>query len=290
METLILDCNYLCHRARFVFGQLSNSNPEGLVTGTGVIYGFISQMHELMVQFQTNDLIFCWDSKTSIREKSYPEYKRPRKTKEKTEEDIEFDKLTYPQFTEIFESVIPALGFVNNFKVDGLEGDDIMASIVQEYDADFIIITSDEDMYQTLNDCDIWHPQKKKLITKKWFINNYGIEPKEWSTVKAIAGCSSDNVAGVKGVGEKTAIKYLLKELQPTTKKYKDIVSEEGQEIYKRNIHLVTLPHKLTPSITIEDPENLQIHNFIKVFEAYGFDSMLTPSALDSWEGLISLR
>ena len=84
---LILDCNYLAHRAKHVFGDLSH---EGSMTG--VIYGFLKDLLILSERFNTQRFIFCWDSKSSKREKIYPLYKANRKAIEYTKEEQEFYK------------------------------------------------------------------------------------------------------------------------------------------------------------------------------------------------------
>ena len=70
--------------------------------------------------------------------------------------------------------------------------------------------------------------------------------------MKAISGCSSDNITGIKGVGEKTAIKYLLGELKETTKTYKAI-EEQKEELWKKNGKLTKLPLEGTKVFEIKE-------------------------------------
>ncbi|MFH1547636.1 MAG: hypothetical protein ABIC57_04060, partial [bacterium] len=74
------------------------------------------------------------------------------------------------------------------------------------------------DLFQLLDYCTLYNISTKTLTTKEEFERNYSISSRKWHLVKTIAGCSSDNVSGAKGVGEKTAIKYLNNELKAGVK------------------------------------------------------------------------
>ena len=83
---LLLDCNYLCHRAKHSTGDLSYGGDA-----TGVIYGFLKSLSGFQDFFNTSNFVFCWDSNTSKRKEIYPEYKANRENKEYTDEEIVFD-------------------------------------------------------------------------------------------------------------------------------------------------------------------------------------------------------
>ena len=103
------------------------------------------------------------------------------------------------------------------------------------------IISGDHDLYQCIhNYCSVYHPAQKKLMTKELFKKNYGITPCSWSLVKIIAGCKSDNVPGVKGIGETTAIKYIR---GTCSEKQRDKIHKFIEsERYSINSELVRLP------------------------------------------------
>ena len=100
-----------------------------------------------------------------------------------------------------------------------------------------VIVSTDRDLYQLLRQdrVSVWDPLKKKPVTERSFTMKYGIGPDEWAPVKAIAGCP-----GVKGVGEKTAIKYLTAEMNMNTKTYVKIM--KAGDLIARNLKLVELP------------------------------------------------
>jgi DNA polymerase-1 len=243
---LVLDCNYLCHRAKHSMGGLSNGN-----TPTGVIYGFIKTVIYLQEMFNTHRVIFCWDSIKNNRYDIFPGYKQKRKSRynELTSEEEEFEKAFRSQMKKLRRYYLKEIGYRNVFCQKGFESDDLIASICKNLpdDQQAVIITSDQDMYQCIKHNISFHsPQKKETVTLQGFTKQYGITPKEWGMLKAIVGCSTDEVPGVRGVGEKTCLKYLKGELKDTTKAYQSITSKEGIAIYKRNRPLVILPFKGT--------------------------------------------
>ena len=101
--------------------------------------------------------------------------------------------------------------------------------------------------------------------------------------VKALAGCGSDEVPGIKGIGEITACKYLKNQLKETTAAYKKIVDGK-EEATKRNIPLVKLPFDGTPVCKlVEDKFDAEATK--ELFEYFEFDSFLDE--FDEWEELL---
>ena len=102
-------------------------------------------------------------------------------------------------------------------------------------------MSTDNDLFQLLRDnVSMLINNKKPLYTKAKFEQEHQISVHQWSAVKAISGCDSDGIIGVKGVGEKTAIKYLCYELNKTSKAYKEI--EGNPELVALNFNLTHLP------------------------------------------------
>lgn len=278
---LLIDSNAICHMAKHSMGGLSFEEQQ-----TGVIFGFLRQLLKISQLYPKSQFIFTWDTTSSLRKKVYPEYKNNRR-KEKTPEETEFDSMIYAQFDTIRTVVLPTIGFKNIFHCEGFESDDVIARIIyaSEDDDQFVIVSADEDMYQLLWDnVKIYNPMKKQEYTELMFNAEYEISADMWTQVKSIAGCSSDNVKGIEGVGEKTAIKYLLGNLSKTSKLYEKIVSEEGQSIIQRNMKLVRLPYLRTPKPTIVDSETLSLDKFMTICQRYGFNSMLSPKELQKYE------
>jgi 5'-3' exonuclease len=92
------------------------------------------------------------------------------------------------------------------------------------------------------------------LIDRESFIRKWEIEPCLWASVKALAGCSSDDVPGLKGIGELTAAKWFQSKLKPESVAYRKI-NTEGIEVYNRNIKLVRLPFEGTEVFKLKPDE-----------------------------------
>ena len=238
MTYALIDCSHVCYSAYYAMPRLSNGNVE-----TPVLYGFLQRMLSVTKHLDTNRLIFCWDSPRSIRKERYSWYKE-RRSKNRDQAMMEIIN----EQKEVLRNVIlPRMGFKNQLMVDGYEADDIMAYLVANYPKKkFVIVANDEDLYQILrykNLKGILQMKDWKLFTKEDFKAEYlNMPPSRWHRVKAIAGCGTDEVPGVVGVGDMTAVKYLTGNLPDRYKAYGDIVSEGGRAIAKRNLWLVTLP------------------------------------------------
>jgi DNA polymerase-1 len=284
---IIIDSNALCHKAKHTLGELNSETMR-----VGVIFGFFIQLHKLCKKYKTNQLCFAWDSKKSLREKVFPAYKEGRRTsaKEKSPEEIEEDRLAYAQFDLLYEKFLPAIGFHNNYKYQGYEGDDIIASLVyHNASVEFLIASGDEDMYQCLYDT-VSIIKKNGLYTIKKFEKEYGIGPEYWAEVKAIAGCTTDEVPGIKGVGEIIAIQYLKKELSPGSKRYLSITCPEGKQIIARNRPLVTLPYPGCPETFYVEDEHLSLRGFMDMCNELEFSYFLKKENLQEWKQLLNLH
>lgn len=241
---LLLDVNYLCYRSLFSTGGLSHKGE-----GTGVVFGVLRDIKNLQDLHNTDHIAFCFDYGVSFRKNIYPGYKN-RKDKLEPHVRKDFNRQVRKLRTEYLEEV----GFKNVLYAEGYEADDIIAAVVEEYqqtDVEFIVVSADKDLYQLLTfpNVSIWHPTKDKMVTAVSFTQQWGIPPDLWVHVKAIAGCSTDTIPGVEGVGEKTAAKYVggLPLGKATRLKIKGM-----KPIWKRNLSLVKLPYPGTPVYELE--------------------------------------
>jgi DNA polymerase-1 len=272
---ILVDSNYICYVAKHSLKGLSYQEKK-----VGVIFGFLRQILSLAKVFETNKFIFVWDSQSSLRKEIFPAYKARRKTN-KTEEDLELDALSYPQFDDLRNTIIPYLGFTNNHIQIGYEADDLIAVITKTGD-EYIIVSADEDLYQLLSETvSLYSIRKKQLYTAKNLYKDYGVTPKQWAMVKAISGCSTDEIPGIVGVGEKTAAKYIRKQLPFNTKTHQSIL--KGTEIIRRNTPLVDLPFKGTLPITYKR-DHLSLDCFVEICKTYGFNSFLTREVYQQWK------
>ena len=251
MNLLILDCHYLAYRALHTMGHLSHHEVK-----TGVVFGFLKDVVALRDDFASDRLVFCWDVGESRRRKLYPAYKLKRHSKQLTpDEEKAYDEFRV-QVKKLRRDYLPRIGFRNNFWQSGYESDDIIASIaadVQDGD-EAVVVTADRDLYQVLRpNVMLYNPHQHRLTTLQSFKREHGISPKQWARVLAMAGCGSDEVEGIRGVGTKTALKYLRDELKQDSRAYAAI--KAGRDIVLRNKPLVKLPFEGTRTFELQEDE-----------------------------------
>jgi len=280
MTWVLIDISFLAHRARYALGDLDNADMP-----TGILFAIFEQIRTICQhpKIDSNKICVFFDSKKSYRKKVYPEYKAKRK--EKTEDEREQIDLMHTQVNLLREIILPEMG-VSVYRQTGLESDDLMAkACLQFYNAkrQAVIVTSDKDLCQCIRPSVHWFdPAREVYHTSKSFINNYGIDAEQWKYVKMLAGCVSDNVQGIAGVGEVTAIKYLNDYLPEHYKTYRSITSKEGIRIRKRNIELVVLPHTKTKEVKLKEPD-YNPEAFFATCARYGITAYLKKGAQQEW-------
>lgn len=181
---------------------------EKLVNSKGMnvnaIKGFFFKLKTLRDTFNPDYIVFANDisrSKT-FRRQLYKPYKAQRK---EHDEDI-MSQMRYAS------NITTLLGFpfINN---ELYEADDILGMLSRfgnERDMDVIIVSSDRDMYQLVNDhtC-IFSYKNRELIDKNFIYNNYKLTPEQWIELKMLQGDTSDNIPGIHGIGEVTALRLM---------------------------------------------------------------------------------
>ena len=225
---------------------------------TGVLFGVLRDIESVVDQFGSDQVVFAFDSGGSgYRGQLYPAYKANREQilDEEAQQSLTFLR---QQIKRLKQEVLPAMGYKNLFRVKGYEADDILAYCAERIEGrDAVIVTDDKDLWQCLQTHVSWYgPRAKRLVTSQSFYDEWGIDPAMWATVKALAGCSSDNIAGIKGIGEKSVAKWLRNELKPSSSKYKLI--EDGLGIIKQNMDLVRLPFPGLELKELVDDESTQ--------------------------------
>jgi len=272
MRSLLIDSNYLCYRAKMTTGHLQYHG-----VGTGVMFGFFNQLLTISQHTKPDQIIFFWDSRKNLRKEILPTYKAKRRDEQSPEEIAEWN-LAFREFNNLRKYILPQIGFNNNFFQRGYESDDLIAQYVfnKGRDEDIIIATGDDDLLQLLNgNTSIYNPAKELTVTKKDFIKKWSIQPYEWAYVKQIAGCKSDNVPGIPGVGEKKAIQYIKGEMKETTKTFQKI--KDGKELIEFNRQLVVLPFVDTMNPVDRLVKNkFKMIDFLRFAREYGMHSFRT--------------
>lgn len=237
---VVVDVSYLCYRAFHTTGHLSEDNKP-----TGVLFGVVRDIQTLYSRFNPSRFVFCFDYGIEARVALCPQYKQKRRQRYAayTPEEISARRGLVEQIDILRVQLLRQCGFRNILFQCNREADDMIAAVCDQLprDVSAVVVSSDHDLYQILNDhVSLYNPTTKRLYTAAMFREEWGISPLQWADVKAMAGCTSDDVPGIRGVGEKTAVKFLTAELKPGSKTYVKIV--KGNSTWVDNLKIVMLP------------------------------------------------
>lgn len=205
MKFMVIDGNSILNRA--FYGVRLLTNHDGLPTNA--IYGFLSTLFRLQDEYTPDRTIVCFDVKEkTFRHQKFDSYKATRKGMP--------DELAAQ--LPVMKEVLDALGIIRCEK-GGYEADDLIGTIsrkAEEQGDDCLIVTGDRDSLQLVSAHTTVHLVSSKGgqdtsrdITPETFREEYGFDPIRLIDLKALMGDSSDNISGVPGVGEKTAMNLL---------------------------------------------------------------------------------
>lgn len=205
MELMILDGNSIVYRAYYGIRMLNA--PDG--TPTNGIYGFLTMLNKLLEEQKPDYLCVAFDMPgPTFRHKKYQAYKAQRKPMP--------DELAVQ--IPLLKEVLDALG-VKRLELDGYEADDIIGTvsrICESGGCDCLIVTGDKDSFQLISGkTSVLHVKSRMgrtetiCYTPEVFTEEYSFEPRKIIDLKALMGDPSDNIPGVKGIGEKTAMKLI---------------------------------------------------------------------------------
>ncbi len=211
----LIDGHSFCYRAFYAIRSLSTSRGEA----TNAIYGFVTMLRKLVNEEKPDYLAICFDRKEpTFRHERYKEYKAHRKP---MPDDL------IEQMPAIKELVTEAYR-ICLFEMPGYEADDLIGTIARRAEKEgfeVFIVTGDKDALQLVDDkIRIYNTHKEGLIydSKKVMERFEGLGPEKVVEVMALMGDSSDNIPGVPGIGEKTAIR-LIQEYGSVDSLYKNI-------------------------------------------------------------------
>lgn len=202
---MILDGNAIIHRAFHAIPPLILEDG----TQTNAVYGFTSTLLSVLEKFQPDYIIATFDeSGKNFRHEMFSDYKANRK---ETPEELG------PQFA-LTQEVVNAMN-INIKKMKGVEADDVIGTLsvnATNLGVDTIIVTGDKDTLQLVDDnVSVFTMsrgiQDMLLYDRKLVIEKMGITPEQVIDYKGIRGDSSDNIPGVKGIGDKGAVSLLSK-------------------------------------------------------------------------------
>jgi len=247
---LLIDSNNICWQSFYAMGRLSwKESPISQESPTEALYGLLRRLLSLQARYTTRRVAFCFDVGESVRKARCETYKANRKklAESLSDEDKEERQGLYDQINLLREEYLPYIGYRNVFGIERYEADDIIAHLCLSTSYQIVkpdkavIVSNDKDLLQCLRD-NVSIDKNDTNYTKTNFMAKWRFHPKKWAEVKAISGCSTDNIPGVPGVGELTAAKYIRGILPKHHKTYKAI--QECEEIIRLNRQVVELPYK----------------------------------------------
>lgn len=225
-KLVIIDGSSLLYRAFYAIPHLTDSQGRP----TNAVYGFLNMLLKLYEQLDPQYVAVAFDKgKHTFRNELFDGYKATRKPAP--------DELR-PQFALIRE-VLACLG-IHVLELEGYEGDDIIGTIARhmEKTLNVAVVTGDRDALQLVDDTVTVHLTKKGItnmlaVTPDVMLAEYGYTPKQVIDMKALMGDTADNIPGVPGVGEKTALK-LITQFQSVEGVYDHIAEVKGKKLQEK--------------------------------------------------------
>ncbi len=280
---VIIDGKSVFYRGYYAMPNLSNK--DGLPTGG--IYGFSVMALEVIKRLKPNHVAVAWDKpKTNIRRRRqmYPGYKANRKP---APDDF------YQQVPYLME-LIDALGW-HMFELDDYEADDIMGSLALKASQEHIntyLVTSDLDMLQLISPTVHVYVLKQGLshieqFSPDSFEEKYGIKTEQFLDLKALKGDSSDNIPGVSGIGEKTAIS-LLQQYQNLDNIYDNLAlinpklatkleKDKDMAYLSKDLAKIWIDAPVAIDFNIENHDKVDKNRLIELLNQFDFKSLIKP-------------
>lgn len=199
----IIDGNSILYREYYALPGLMNKYGEY----TGALFGFSKIIIEIVTKFKPSHIAVAFDAgKITFRNEMYSGYKATRK----------------PMPEDLRSQVGPVKDLLNTMGIKsveqvGIEGDDVIGSLVHKFhDMDKVIITGDRDSFQLVDDRTQVYLNKRglselRIMDEQALYEEFGLKPSQMVFVKSLMGDASDNIPGVKGIGEKTAVSLINK-------------------------------------------------------------------------------
>jgi len=279
-KVILVDGNNLLFRSYYATMYSGNLMKTKSGFPTNALYGFVNMINKIVNEEQPEYMAVAFDVGKTFRHDSYDNYKGGR---QETPDDL---KKQFPKAKEILK----AMG-IKYLECDGYEADDIIGTLAKmvdnntEYNA--TIISSDKDLLQLISDDVLVKLLKQKdyiKMNRDVFFETYGIEPIRMIDLKALMGDSSDNIPGVRGIGEKTALK-LLQQYNSLENLYVNVDSISGatrnkliedKESAFMSKSLATIYSEVPLNITFEDivyknKNMVELFNIYNDLEFYSF-------------------
>ena len=279
-KVILIDGNNLLFRSYYATAYSGNMMKNSKGFPTNALYGFINMINKIINEEKPSYIAVALDKGKTFRHDEYSEYKAGR---------IEAPDELKSQIG-VAKTLLDYLG-IKYFEAVGYEADDIIGTfsqmITNSNDYEGLIVSSDKDLLQLISNKVIVKLLKTKeslLMDRANFEKEYGISPIKIIDLKSLQGDSSDNIPGVKGIGEKTALKLLqdyqsLENIYVNIEEIKGKLKDkllDGKESAFMSKQLATI-YKEVPNLgTIESlkylgPNEEKLYNLYEELEFYSF-------------------
>ncbi|MEC1493277.1 DNA polymerase I [Bacillus licheniformis] len=279
-KLVLVDGNSLAYRAFFALPLLSNE--KGI--HTNAVYGFTTILMKMLEEEKPTHMLVAFDAgKTTFRHKTFKEYKGGRqKTPPELSEQLPFIR-------ELLDAYR-----ISRYELENYEADDIIGTLAKSAEKDGFevkIFSGDKDLTQLATEGTTVAITKKGITDVEYYTpehvrEKYGLTPEQIIDMKGLMGDSSDNIPGVPGVGEKTAIKLLkqfhtVEELlssidEVSGKKLKEKLEEfKEQALMSKELATITTEAPLEVSLDSLGYEGFDREAVVKIFKDLGFHSLL---------------
>lgn len=281
-KVVLVDGNNLLFRSYYATAYQGNFMKNSKGFPTNALYGFVNMINKIINDENPSYMLVAFDKGKTFRHDKYEDYKAGR---------IEMPNELKEQFP-VAKEILTNLG-IKWFEIDNYEADDIVGTMARMIDksTDYqgLIVSSDKDLLQLITDKVVMKLLKSKdyvMMTEETFFETYGLTPDKMIDIKALQGDASDNIPGVKGIGEKTALKLLqdfgsLEDVYDNLAYIKGAVATKlinGRDKAFESKDLVTIYKEVPLGFGIEDTlidkgnleglkkiyENLEFYSFLK--------------------------
>ncbi|WP_433743590.1 DNA polymerase I [Falsibacillus pallidus] len=279
-KLVLIDGNSIAYRAFFALPLLNND--KGI--HTNAVYGFTMMLQRILDEEKPTHLLVAFDAgKTTFRHKTFTEYKGGRQK-------------TPPELSEQFPFIRELLDAyqIKRYELENYEADDIIGtlSLQAEQDGfDVKVISGDKDLTQLSSDKTTVAITKKGITeieeyTPEHIKEKYGLSPLQIIDMKGLMGDSSDNIPGVPGVGEKTAIKLLVQfdSLEKVLdsidevngKKLKEKLEEfKDQALMSKELATITREAPVELSVSDLQYDEWNVDKVVSIYKELGFNTLL---------------
>lgn len=268
-ELVLIDGNYWLFSSYYATATMGNLmvNKEGIPTNA--VFGFANRL-ENVIKKNPDAIMVAFDAKgKTFRSEMLEEYKATRK---ETPEELKCQFVIAREFLEAHQ--------IPYYELEGYEGDDIIGTVASQAAKEgyqVSIMTGDKDMMQLVDEHIFVYKRNTKtksddVITPESFYEKYELKPDQMRDLLGLMGDSADNIPGIKGVGEKTALKLLHKyETIENLKEHIDEIKGKMGEKIRENID-VGLQSKKIATILRDVPIDISIDDF--QYTGYDFDKL----------------